>query len=87
MSGKIYTFVIVNDYSRFTWTLFLSHKDETYSSFVKFCKRVQNEKGYSINNIRSDRGRQFDNKDISTFHEENGFGQNFRHLEPHNKMV
>ena len=36
MSGKIYAFVIVDDYSRFTWVIFLSHKDKAYSSFVKF---------------------------------------------------
>ncbi|XP_070008289.1 uncharacterized protein [Nicotiana sylvestris] len=28
--GKKYIFVIVNDYSRFTWTLFLKTKDETF---------------------------------------------------------
>ena len=34
-------------------------------------------KGYAINNIRSDRGRKFDNNEITSFCEENGFGHNF----------
>jgi len=77
MNGKVYAFVIVDDYSRYTWVLFLAHKDEAHISFVKFCKRVQNEKGFTIVNIRSDRGREFDNKDIELFCDENGFGHNF----------
>ena len=28
MGGKSYGFVIVDDYSRFTWVYFLAHKDE-----------------------------------------------------------
>jgi hypothetical protein len=28
LGGKQYGFVIVDDYSRFTWVLFLKHKDE-----------------------------------------------------------
>ena len=31
--------VVVDDYSRFTWVLFLRHKDETFSSFVNLLKR------------------------------------------------
>jgi hypothetical protein len=44
LSGKLYAFVIVDDYSRFTWVLFLSHKNDAHDAFAKFCKRVQNEK-------------------------------------------
>jgi len=34
--GKRYVCVIVDDYSRFTWTLFLASKDETLEKFVAF---------------------------------------------------
>lgn len=44
MGGKRYGFVIVNDFSRFIWVLFLSHKDETFEAFKKFCKKVQNDR-------------------------------------------
>ena len=30
LGGKFYAFVIIDDYSRFTWTLFLRNKDESY---------------------------------------------------------
>ncbi|XP_070029533.1 uncharacterized protein [Nicotiana sylvestris] len=38
---KRYIFVIVDDYSRFTWTLFLRTKDETVEVFVAFVKKIQ----------------------------------------------
>ncbi|XP_070026224.1 uncharacterized protein [Nicotiana sylvestris] len=37
---KKYIFVIVDDYSRFTWTLFLITKDETFEVFVAFVKKI-----------------------------------------------
>ena len=40
LGRKIYGFVITDDFSRFTWVLFLSHKDESSKSFRKFCKKV-----------------------------------------------
>ena len=38
--GKSYVFVIVDDYSRFTWTLFLATKDETFTMFETSAKLV-----------------------------------------------
>ena len=45
LAKKKYAYVIVDDYSRFTWVLFLQHKDEAISHFIEFCKYVENEKG------------------------------------------
>ena len=73
----MYAFVIVDDYSRYTWVLFLAHKNEAHEAFAKLCRRAQNEKGYVINNVKSDRGREFDNQDIELFCDQNGFGHNF----------
>ena len=33
LGDNYYGFVICDDYSRFTWTLFLAHKDETFKVF------------------------------------------------------
>jgi hypothetical protein len=71
LSGKLYAFVIVDDYSRFTWVLFVAHKNEAHEVFDKFCRRVQNEKGYVINKVRNDRGKEFYNQDIELFCDEN----------------
>ena len=77
LGGKQYGFVIVDDYSRFSWVIFLANKSETLDVFIPFCKRIQNEKGYSITNIRSDHGTEFENLSFDTFCNENGFCHNF----------
>ena len=38
LGGKKYGLVIVNDFSRFTWVMFLAHKDEMFSEFIRFYK-------------------------------------------------
>nr|MCH9869275.1 DDE-type integrase/transposase/recombinase [Serratia marcescens] len=67
LSGSRYVFVIVDDYSRFTWTFFLAHKSDTFKSFSKFCKRVQREFELSIITIRSDQGGELENFNFSNF--------------------
>jgi len=36
--GNYYALVIVDDYCRFTWTLFLTHKRDVFHAFKKFAK-------------------------------------------------
>ncbi|XP_075098043.1 uncharacterized protein LOC142175357 [Nicotiana tabacum] len=70
--GKKYIFVIVDDYSRFTWTLFLRTKDETFEVFVSFVKKIQVKMGNDVACIRSDHGTEFDNAKFDEFCTENG---------------
>ena len=64
LGGKWYDFIIIDDFSRFTWVFFLGHKDETFQVFSKFYRKVINEKGFSIQNIRSDHGTKIKNQDF-----------------------
>ncbi|GJT84112.1 retrovirus-related pol polyprotein from transposon TNT 1-94 [Tanacetum coccineum] len=41
INGKKYILVIVDDYSRYTWTLFLRSKDETPEFLKDFLKMIQ----------------------------------------------
>ncbi|GJV70906.1 retrovirus-related pol polyprotein from transposon TNT 1-94 [Tanacetum coccineum] len=41
VNRKKYIFVIVNDYSRFTWVKFLASKDEAPDFIIKFLKMIQ----------------------------------------------
>ena len=77
MGGKSYGFVIVEDYSRFTWVYFLVYKDEALHTFIKHCKKVQNEKGLTLINVRSDHGGEFENHDFEMFCNEHGYDHNF----------
>ena len=67
LGGMFYAFVIVDDYSRFTWVCFLAHKDDAFKAFKNLAKRVQNEKGFCITTIRSDHGRKFENDSFKVF--------------------
>ena len=71
--GNIYALVIVDDFSRFTWTLFLVHKND---AFKRYAKQVQNEKSLKITSIRIDHGGEFQNSLFEEFCEENGIFHN-----------
>ena len=76
LGGKKYSFVIIDDFLHFTWVLFLA-KDEAFSAFSKFCRKVSNEKGLPIVSIRSDHRTEFKNKDFKKFYDEKGIDHNF----------
>ena len=48
LDGNYYGLVIVDDYSMFTWTLFLKTKNDSFDAFCKLAKVIQNEKGLHI---------------------------------------
>ena len=70
LGGMRYTLVIVDDYSRLTWVTFLNSKDQTCNNLINLIKRLQNEKSLSVIKIRSDRGTEFTNRNLSSFLEE-----------------
>jgi len=57
-------FVIVDDYSGFTWTLFLGSKDETFKKFLVFLKRTEKRVEHSLVCLKFDHGKEFE---TSTF--------------------
>ncbi|KHN34466.1 Retrovirus-related Pol polyprotein from transposon TNT 1-94, partial [Glycine soja] len=54
--GSYYALVIVDDYSRYTWTLFITYKNDAFQAFRKLAKVIQNKKHLKIISIRSDHG-------------------------------
>ncbi|WVZ89707.1 hypothetical protein U9M48_036076 [Paspalum notatum var. saurae] len=75
--GNNYGFVIVDDFSRYTWIYFLEFKTEVAHVFSKFAKRAQNEFNTSIVKIRSDNGTEFDNTNIEEYCVEVGIKHEF----------
>ncbi|KAJ3702073.1 hypothetical protein LUZ61_005778 [Rhynchospora tenuis] len=51
--------------------------EEAFDHFVKFCNRVENEKGLKISIIRSDHGREFENAKFDELCIERGYKQEF----------
>jgi len=77
LGGNYYGLLIVDDYSRFTWTLFIATKDNAYFAFKKFAKVIQNEKGCRISTIKSNHGGEFQNERFDKFCEKQGIKHNF----------
>ncbi|GJR68303.1 retrovirus-related pol polyprotein from transposon TNT 1-94 [Tanacetum coccineum] len=76
--GNRYTLVIVDDYSRYTWTRFLKDKTEAFDQFEIFSKKIQNQLGCIIVSIRTNHGREFDNEvQFREFCNANGITHNF----------
>jgi len=57
--------------------MFLTHKDESFDIFYKYCKKIQNEKEIFISSIRSDHGGEFENVLFEKNYEDNGIHHNF----------
>ena len=76
-NGARYMFVIVDDYSRFTWTLFLRSKDEVFSRFSELVTLLEKSLSLPVRAIRFDHGTEFEKGDMLTFCRERGISHNF----------
>ena len=67
IGGNKYGFVIVDDYTRYTWVFFLVDKSDVFATFKSFVKGIHNEFETTIKRVRSDNGSEFKNNRIDEF--------------------
>jgi transposase InsO family protein len=67
MGGKWYVLVIVDDYSHYSWVLFLESKDEVFEHFWSLALRLNNEHPNYLKAIHSDNGTKFRNASFDEF--------------------
>ena len=67
LGGMKYALVIVDYFSRYTWVLFIAHKDKKFKVFKKFYKRITNLKNLTVISICSDHGTKFENQFFDHF--------------------
>ncbi|KAJ9552834.1 hypothetical protein OSB04_016879 [Centaurea solstitialis] len=77
LAGRKYVLVIVDDYSRYTWTRFLKTKDETSNLIINFIKAVQVLLKLPVQTGRSDNGTEFKNQVLKGFYNSLGITQTF----------
>ncbi|GKB73438.1 retrovirus-related pol polyprotein from transposon TNT 1-94, partial [Tanacetum coccineum] len=70
INGKKHILVIVDDYSRYTWTLFLRSNDETLEVLKDFLTMIQQNLQALIISVQTDRGTKFLNKTLHAFFKE-----------------
>nr|GEU36492.1 hypothetical protein [Tanacetum cinerariifolium] len=67
INGKRYVLVIVDDYSRYTWTHFLRSKDKTPEVLINFLKLVQRGLHAQVRIVRTDKGMEFMNQTLHVY--------------------
>jgi transposase InsO family protein len=72
-----YGLIVVDDYSRYTWVVFLSDKSNVFSIFKGFTKRAENKFDFKIKKIRSDNDSEFKNSKIEDYCDEEGAKNEF----------
>jgi len=75
--GGRYVFVLVDDYSRYTWTLFLASKDDAFEAFCSLIRKLQNKFEKQLLSIRSDHGTEFENLKFAHYCDVHGVDHNF----------
>ncbi|GJW02540.1 retrovirus-related pol polyprotein from transposon TNT 1-94 [Tanacetum coccineum] len=77
INGKKYIFVILVDFSRYTWVYFLHSKDEAPEVIKKFIAQAQLNYKAKVCKIRTDNGTEFKNATLKAHYEKLGIMQQF----------
>nr|GFA39824.1 hypothetical protein [Tanacetum cinerariifolium] len=72
INGKRYVLVIVDDYSRYTWTHFLRSKDEIPKVLINFLRLVQRGLHAQVRIVRTDKGMEFLNQTLHAYFDAEG---------------
>ncbi|GAU36127.1 hypothetical protein TSUD_292870 [Trifolium subterraneum] len=77
LGGKRYAYVVVDDFSRYTWINFIKEKSDTFDVSKDLRVQLQREKNEVILRIRSDHGKEFQNSRFSEFCASEGIKHEF----------
>ncbi|KAG7559183.1 Integrase catalytic core [Arabidopsis thaliana x Arabidopsis arenosa] len=76
-AGNRYIFVLIDDFSRYMWTILLKEKGDAFKRFQNFKALVEQESGSRIQTFRTDRGGEFVSSEFNSFCEESGIKRHF----------
>jgi transposase InsO family protein len=77
MRGKWFVPIIIDDYSRYSWVLFLESKDEVFELFWSLTLRLNHKHPNYLKAIHSDNETEFKNASFDQFCLEHGVDQQF----------
>nr|GEX47424.1 hypothetical protein [Tanacetum cinerariifolium] len=67
INGKRYVLIIVDDYSRYTWTHFLRSEDESPEVLIDFLRLVQRKLQAQVRVVQTDKGTEFLNQNLHAY--------------------
>ena len=73
----LYGFIIVDDYSRYTWVHIILYKSKVQDVFRRFANRAMTNYGVKIKHIRSDNGAEFKNTGLDLYLDTMGITHEF----------
>src|SRR3990170_3925440 len=76
-AGKRYTLVIIDEYSRYCWVIFLRSKGEAAAEIISLIKQIELKYKRKVSQLRSDNGTEFINATLESFCTDTGISQNF----------
>ena len=76
-AGKKYIIVVIDDHTRYMWSMLLKEKSEAFEKFKRLRKTVEQETGKKIITFRTDKGGEFVSKEFNDYCESVGIR---RHL-------
>nr|GEU66399.1 retrovirus-related Pol polyprotein from transposon TNT 1-94 [Tanacetum cinerariifolium] len=77
ISHEKYTFVIVDEYSMYTWVYFLKKKSQAPKTIMSFIKRVQNQNDIKVKQLKTKNDTEFRNSTLVNFYNKKQISQNF----------
>lgn len=77
LSHNRYIFVIIDDHTRYMWSILLKEKNEAFEKFKTFKLLIEKENGKEIATLRTDRGGEFTSNEFQEFCNKEGIK---RHL-------
>ena len=77
ISKKIYDLMIVDDYSNYTWVLFLHSKDEAPQMVIDHVKLIELDSKCPVRAIRSNNGTEFKNAVLNDFYADKGITRQY----------
>nr|GEX17917.1 hypothetical protein [Tanacetum cinerariifolium] len=87
INGKKYILVIVDDYSKYTWPMFLRSKDETPEVLKDFLAMIQINLQALVITVHTDRGTEFLNKTLNAFSKKKELSIKLQLLKHLNRMA
>ena len=66
-SHKRYIFALIDNHSRYMWTVLLTEKSEAFEKFKIFKKRVEQETKTELKTLRTDRGGDFVSREFQSY--------------------
>nr|KAJ0214633.1 hypothetical protein LSAT_V11C400162490 [Lactuca sativa] len=77
LGGNKYTLVVVDEFTRFTWVIFLKKKSQATQEIISLIRKNETLTGLKVKQLRSDDGTEFRNSTLEEFCDHKGIGQNF----------